>query len=311
MILDAEGIANLACLKFDDYEETKGKIGKSAQHEVQAESQTVVLFQNQGEEIFAINLSMVSRLEKITSSQITNIGDKIFFKHAGNAIRLIQLDDFLPVAKMTSLPDKMYVIIPQLLKNPIGIICSKIVDVLERPILFTSNVLPCRGLLGSCIINEKLTLFLDIHQLVNIINPPEPQNEPFFKNKKVLVVEDTPFYSLTTSRFLTDFQVNFEVVNNGAQALERINSDHYDLILTDIEMPEMDGLELCRKIRSSPPIKNMPVVALVSSITHSFLERSKEVGLDGYELKLDKEGVRNMLNHFFIQQPVHNYPSVR
>jgi CheY-like chemotaxis protein len=74
---------------------------------------------------------------------------------------------------------------------------------------------------------------------------------------------------------------------NGAKALELLNNNTYDLVLTDINMPVMDGIKLTRQIRShpDPKIQKLPVVVLTGSNLKEASERIKDVGVTDCLLK--------------------------
>ncbi|HYV27298.1 MAG TPA: response regulator, partial [Candidatus Eisenbacteria bacterium] len=80
---------------------------------------------------------------------------------------------------------------------------------------------------------------------------------------------------------------NYRVVpaTSGAQALERVRAETPDLILLDLMMPEMDGLEVCRKIKADPLTQRIPVIFLTASNEMEHLVRGFEVGAVDYVTK--------------------------
>ena len=87
------------------------------------------------------------------------------------------------------------------------------------------------------------------------------------KGKKVLLVEDNKINQLVISRYLELWKMNYETANNGEEALEKIKTSEFDVVLMDIHMPKMNGIEAVDKLRSFPgsKYKNLPVIALTAA----------------------------------------------
>jgi two-component system cell cycle response regulator len=89
---------------------------------------------------------------------------------------------------------------------------------------------------------------------------------------KVLIVEDMLTIRLLLSGLIKTVLRTFEPIitsaEDGVQGLEAVLRYHPDLVITDITMPQMDGLELCRRIKSDPEIARVPVVMMTSSPEH-------------------------------------------
>jgi two-component system chemotaxis sensor kinase CheA len=107
----------------------------------------------------------------------------------------------------------------------------------------------------------------------------------------VLLAEDTPFFRNQVRRFLEQSGFNVRISDDGQQAWRFLcdESNKIDLLLTDIEMPMMDGFELALKVRSSPRLQDMPIVAITSLHTEAAQRRGKDVGIDEWQIKLDRD----------------------
>jgi CheY-like chemotaxis protein len=102
---------------------------------------------------------------------------------------------------------------------------------------------------------------------------------------KILLVEDDKLLlKLMTHRLQ---KVNFEVVTatDGHEALEKAAAEMPDLILMDIRLPSLDGWEATKKIKSSPDLAHIPVIALTAQSSAMDRERSLAVGCDDYAAK--------------------------
>jgi PAS domain S-box-containing protein len=95
-------------------------------------------------------------------------------------------------------------------------------------------------------------------------NAPDEQS---FQGLKVLVAEDNEVNVFVLSRFLRKWGIEFDVVDTGRRALEKVTTGDYDLVLMDLQMPEMDGFEATRLIRLLPSerLSRLPIIALSAS----------------------------------------------
>jgi two-component system sensor histidine kinase/response regulator len=75
-----------------------------------------------------------------------------------------------------------------------------------------------------------------------------------------------------------------QLVGDGAEALASLEQESFDLLLMDIQMPVIDGLEVCRRIRASERLtgKRLPIVAMTAHVMSGDRERFLEAGMDGY-----------------------------
>jgi len=122
-----------------------------------------------------------------------------------------------------------------------------------------------------------------------------PQKKPEAKSKaarrslKILVAEDTPFNQTFILRLLEKNGFHPILVENGQQAVEAFNPDTIDVILMDVQMPEMDGFEATREIRTkearSGSHGHIPIIAMTAYATEGDRERCLEAGMDDYVSK--------------------------
>lgn len=125
------------------------------------------------------------------------------------------------------------------------------------------------------------------------------------KGVKILVVEDNPVNSVLAEKFLKKWDVETDTAENGAVAVEKVQEKEFDLILMDLQMPEMNGYEAALTIRglSGSYFKNVPIVALSAEVT---AEVKKEVHMYGMNDSLTKpfnpselyHAIKNLLKKF-------------
>ncbi|MDZ8119595.1 ATP-binding protein [Pontiella agarivorans] len=105
---------------------------------------------------------------------------------------------------------------------------------------------------------------------------------------RILVVEDNRVNQTVAVRTLVKMGVHAEAVGDGEEAIERVKSHSYDLILMDVQMPKMDGLETTQVIRSLEKENNLPRMPIIAMTAHALCgdrERCLESGMDGYITK--------------------------
>ena len=100
---------------------------------------------------------------------------------------------------------------------------------------------------------------------------------------RILVVDDMPEIARSSSHLLSKAGYTTATAANGVEALQVIRTFHPDLVLSDREMPEMDGMELCRRIKSDPSLENIFFIVLSAVFTHSEeLSDGLDMGADSY-----------------------------
>ena len=99
---------------------------------------------------------------------------------------------------------------------------------------------------------------------------------------RVLLVEDDVFGQEVACGMLAEFGLHVEVAGNGVEALRRVSAESWDLVLMDIQMPVMDGLEATRQIRALPGRAALPIVAMSANIFAQDLRRCIAAGMDAH-----------------------------
>lgn len=112
---------------------------------------------------------------------------------------------------------------------------------------------------------------------------------------KVLVVEDIRLNQLLIKTILSDFGFEFDIVSNGKEAIEILLTNSYDIILMDLQMPEMNGFEATEYIRNTLH-SEIPIIALTADVTTADITKCLEVGMNDYVSKpIDDELLYNKM----------------
>ena len=110
----------------------------------------------------------------------------------------------------------------------------------------------------------------------------EVSKEVDFSGLSILVAEDNPVNIMVIRKLLTKWAVKLDIVNNGEQAVKKVQEKDYDLVLMDIQMPVMDGFQATQAIRSIMKDDSMPIIALTATTTEEFKAKAFSVGMNGY-----------------------------
>ncbi len=126
-----------------------------------------------------------------------------------------------------------------------------------------------------------------------------------YRNKNILLVEDIDINREIVYALLEETQANIAYAENGHSALImcRYNPRPYDLILMDIQMPEMDGLEATRRIRNfeNEALRQVPIVAMTANVFKEDINKCMAVGMNGHVGKpLDTDDLIKTLDRFLL-----------
>ena len=123
------------------------------------------------------------------------------------------------------------------------------------------------------------------------------------KNMNVLVVEDIALNQLLMKTLLDEFGFESDIASNGKIAIEKLQTRSYDIILMDLQMPEMNGFEATEYIRNKLKLK-IPIIALTADVTTVDLEKCKLVGMNDYIAKPVDERVLYSKIVSLVKKPV-------
>ena len=178
----------------------------------------------------------------------------------------------------------------------IGLLATPPLDATEEVLNIDDVTLKQPGIMGSAIIGEHTTLMVNIFGLVESLNPEWFEKKEAIKISgdkaaTVLYAEDSNFFRNQVKGYLDDDGYNVIEAEDGIEAWELINrhSDEVSLVITDIEMPNMDGFELAQKIKNDSRFSRLPVIALTTMASEEHIKKGKQIGIDDYQIKLDKE----------------------
>lgn len=299
LILDVAGLGRLGDLSLTTIRERGTQVAKDGEVAQDQERLSLFTFRNAPGEHCAVPLDLVARVELIDGREIEQVGGRRVIKYRGGTLPVFSLDQATSVGLLDT-TGELIVIVFLMAGHEIGLLAKPPVDAIELKAVVDTFTLKQPGISGSVVIGENTTLIVDIYELIQTVQPDwfavrgsieiaGDAGEAGVPN--LLLVEDSDFFRNQVRKFLEDDGYTAEVAEDGLVAWNMLNAepDRFDLVLTDIEMPKMDGFELSRRIRQDKRFALMPIVALTSLAADEDVARGKAVGIDDYQVKLDKE----------------------
>jgi two-component system, chemotaxis family, sensor kinase CheA len=298
LILDVAGIALSAHLALPDADDFNDE--SDAVVERDDNVQLMLLFTNAPDEQFGIPMQVIARLERVRSDQIDSVGGQEVLQYRGGSLPLLTLEKYIQAAPRPE-TNIVYVLVYGVSGREVGLIAPKIIDIRPVSTDVDTRTLCEPGVIGSVVVDKKITRLLDLFQLTKIARGDWfTDRKPAFSGPgaerpeqapTILLAEDSDFFRKQVAGFLQ--ADGYEVVSceDGMIAWNALHDSnrHFDLVVTDLEMPNMNGFQLSRKIKDDSALGRLPVIALTSLASEEDVQRGREAGIDDYQIKLDRE----------------------
>jgi len=303
LILDASGLAESAQLSSLVGSARAAELQAKQAGDLQKDLLTLLLFRNAPEEFCAVSLDMVERIEHIDCSQIEYAGNRRTMQYRGQSLPLLSLKDTAAVGEIAENAD-LVVIVMSLDGRSVGLLAAQPVDVIETALAVDVVTHRQKGISGSGIIGRDTTLLVDVHEIAVAVlglkqaepaapaeQKPRTQPQPGQGVITILLAEDSGFFRNQVTKYLEADGYRVLAAEDGQAALDllRKHAGEVSLVVTDIEMPVMTGLEFTRSIRADAALAHLPVIALTTLADEGDIAAGVAAGVTAYEIKLDKE----------------------
>jgi two-component system, chemotaxis family, sensor kinase CheA len=306
LILDVSNLAQMSGLVSLEGSKRATEVALEAQEEylIKKDQQAFLIFRSSEKEQFAAPLSLVERIEKIKASDIEYLGGKRVIKYRGGTLPLFSIEE---VATVEPLADKnnLLVIVFTVARREIGLLAIGPVDAVETTLDVDGSTLKQTGIMGSAIINGQTTQLVDVYEIVKALNPQWFDQEKKHENDEtnrmtILFAEDSRFFRNQVKGSMEDQGYQVIEAEDGVEAWQLLQ-DHFDeigIVVTDIEMPNLNGFELTQKIKSNPNFSHLPIIALTTLAGDEDVQKGKKVGINDYQIKLDREKLLESIHNF-------------
>ncbi len=137
-----------------------------------------------------------------------------------------------------------------------------------------------------------------------IVNSSDFNEEARSDIKRILLVEDNPISQKVELKLLKESGYNVAAVSNGFDAIEAVKTNSFHLVLMDVEMAEMDGLESTKRIRAfEPPMGKIPIIAVTAHSSMKDREKCLAVGMDDYIAKpVNINFMKMTIDHWLLKE---------
>lgn len=247
-------------------------------------------------ETFAIPIHAVVETLRISSGDIRKVETKEAISIRGHILPLIRLNNIFQLAHKGITENKFFsVIVVQSAEKRLGILVNKVIgrsEIVLKPLGDPLTNIP--NIAGATILgNGKIVLIIDVPSLIDyaqgieqVFHYPVRLDRPKIARKKyILLAEDTPSTAMLETSVLESVGYSVMVAKDGWEAFEKIKQENFDLVITDIMMPRINGFALTEKIKRDPAYNNMPVIIVTTRENEEDRRRGLEAGADAYILK--------------------------
>lgn len=289
LIFDVAGISKIAQINME------AKTQHSKVQNVISEVQDFLLVELNSVTTHAIALNYVQRLEEFKLEDVEYSGDQQVIRYRGSILPLINVNSQLeyPLDNQNKI---LSVVVIERAGTLYGLVVNAILDTLSTTIDVTEPIKFHQGIVGNINTEKELVVVIDPYQIVDksfgVIHKPQASTAGGKSSlKKVLLVEDTVFFRKMIKGLLEKNGFEVLLAQDGKEAIDVLNSAEgsVQLIISDIEMPRMNGFQMARAIRENAHYKNLAMIAVSSKADQNYRNEGIKAGFDLYLEKLRPE----------------------
>ncbi len=274
---------------------------------------------------YVIPLTVVSRLEEFDVEEFELSGEQKVVRYRNSLLPIFSLPEFLhlPFSAKPAIKDKTPVVVIRRGDSLFGVEVLQIQDVAALPSAIDQTVRDRPGILGTMVADDQVLVVVDIFGMIDAVKAKlaveagveaketdigigASSKDILNKRRKlrVLIVEDSSFFRNYMRQILEEAGYLTEIACDGIEgwsALENAEPKYFNLVLSDIEMPGMTGLELARKISDDRKYSHLPLVAITARFSGSDFERGRAAGFTRYLEKLNAEKLITEVDELICQ----------
>ncbi len=238
----------------------------------------------------AVPLSLVTRLEEVDGRKIELSTNRHMVQYRGHLMPLVRVNDEVRVKGEGNQP----LLVFSDAGRSMGLVVDEIVDIVEEHLDIQVGS-DQQGILGSAVIRGQATEILDVGHYLPLAY------EDWFARKDMqvaptartlLLVDDFAFFRNMLSPVLKAAGYEVTTVPSAQDALTLLkNGRQFDVLVTDLDMPGMDGFALAEAVREESRFASMPIIALSSYSSPESIERGREAGFHDYVAKFDRQSL--------------------
>jgi two-component system chemotaxis sensor kinase CheA len=289
MIIDPNGVAQ-AFGSNDASQLGAAETADSGTASADETSTSLLVFRAGSTQPKAVPLSLITRLEEIDAQKIELSNGRHMVQYRGQLMPLITMSENVRVKGEGAQP----LLVFSDGSRSMALVVDEIVDIVDDHLhiqVGSDNA----GVLGSAIVRGLATEIIDVGHFLPLAF------EDWFRRKEkpsqhrahtVLLVDDSPFFLNMLTPVLQAAGYLVTTAGSARDALALLRDGRpFDVVITDIEMPDMNGFQLAESVRADPRTAELPVIALSSVVSAEAIERGRRVGFHDYVAKFDRQGL--------------------
>jgi two-component system, chemotaxis family, sensor kinase CheA len=290
MIIDPNGVAQSLGRAATAAARAENSELQSREEESDEDTVSLLVFRAGSQQPKAVPLSLVTRLEEIDCRKIEISDGRHLVQYRDQLMPLLRIDAQTSLKKEGAQP----ILVFSDQGRSMGLVADEIIDIVEERLdIEVSSDRP--GLLGYAVIKGATTEIIDVgHFLPQAFEDWFRRRDPSAarQRRRVLLVDDSAFFRDLLAPLIKAAGYQVVAAASAADALAALKSDaRFDLIVTDIDMPEMDGFALAEAVRAMPAAAAVPIIALATMVSAETVERGRAVGFHDFVAKFDRAGL--------------------
>jgi two-component system chemotaxis sensor kinase CheA len=289
MIIDPNGLAN--AIGSSAAAQQAAENAREVEQRTEAASmESLLVFRAGSPQPKAVHLSLVTRLEEIDAKTIEGADGRLMVQYRGQLMPLVLVNEEVRIKDKGVQP--LLVFADE--GRAMGLIVDEIVDIVEERLrIELASQRP--GVLGSAIVKGQATEVVDIAHYLPLAfddwmawGGGRTDRAPV----RVLLIDDAPFFRNMLAPVLKAAGYAVTSAESAKEALALFeDGGRFDIVVTDLDMPGMDGFDLTDAVRKNPRTASIPVIGLSSLASPEAIERGRRVGLHDYVAKFDRQGL--------------------
>jgi len=238
----------------------------------------------------AVPLSLITRLEEVDAQKIELSNGRHMVQYRGQLMPLISMSNDVRIKGEGAQP----LLVFSDGSRSMALVVDQIVDIVEDNLeIQVGSDNP--GVLGSAIVRGHATEIVDVGHFLSLAFEDwfRRREQPAqHRQSSVLLVDDSPFFLNMLTPVLQAAGYAVTAVGSAKDALAMLKDGRlFDVAITDIEMPDIDGFQFAEAVRGDPRTAELPIIALSSVVSAEAIDRGRRVGFYDYVAKFDRQGL--------------------
>jgi two-component system chemotaxis sensor kinase CheA len=251
---------------------------------------SLLVFRAGSPEPKAVPLPLVTRLEEIDCKKIEFSNGRHMVQYRGHLMPLVRVSEDVKIKRDGAQP----LLVFSDGHRSTGLVVDEIVDIVEDKLDIQVGS-DRAGVLGSAVVRGEATEIIDVGHFLPLAYADWFRGQDIrvsHQDRTLLLVDDSAFFRNMLSPVLKAAGYEVTAVSSGQEALAALKKgQRFDALVTDIDMPDMDGFALAEAVRGELKFGEIPMIALSSHSTPESIERGRRVGFHDYVAKFDRQSL--------------------